>query len=378
MLKPLLYTTDPVNYPTYLNEKIAAVRDLFRDLPDFPEPVVYASAPEYFRSRAEFAVFKEGDALTFSMFEKSGKDRIRHNMSSFPMAVTSINEAMRLMSKYLPKYHSLFNHLFEVEFLSAKSGETVISLSYRRKIPDTAWREEALRLRAEFAAEGFTADFVGHAHKQIVLAEKDSVLESLHTDDGHDFRLHEVNGTFSQPNAGVAEHMVSFARSCCENCSDSDLIELYCGSGTFTVCLADLFRKAMSTEVARVPTQTAIRNIAENHLTNVKIARLSAVEVAEALSGVREFHRLKEAEIDLKDYDFKTLLIDPPRCGLNDQAALDFTAKFDRVIYISCNPQTLLSDLKYLTRTHRIVRSAFFDQFPYTPHLESGVLLERR
>ena len=158
---------------------------------------------------------------------------------------------------------------------------------------------------------------------------------------------------------------------------DRDLIELYCGSGTFTVCLADLFRKAFATEVARVPTQTALENLKLNRLSNVKLARLSADEVAEALSGVREFFRLKEAKITLSDYDFATLLIDPPRCGLNDEKALSFTSKFDKVIYISCNPETLCSDLGYLTKTHRISRLAFFDQFPYTPHLEGGVLLER-
>lgn len=172
--------------------------------------------------------------------------------------------------------------------------------------------------------------------------------------------------------------MVQFARDCCTDCKNVDLIELYCGSGTFTVCLADLFRKVMSTEVSRVPTNTALKNIEKNNIKNTKIARLSAVEVALALNNVREFNRLKEADIDIHEYNFNTLLIDPPRSGLCDKEALDFTARFDRVIYISCNPETLVSDLTYLTKTHEIKRIAFFDQFPYTNHLESGILLEKK
>ena len=172
--------------------------------------------------------------------------------------------------------------------------------------------------------------------------------------------------------------MVQFARDCCKDCGDTDLIELYCGSGTFTVCLADLFRKVFSTEVSRVPTLTALKNIEKNHITNTKIARLSAVEVAQALQGVREFNRLKQIDVDIHDYNLNTLLIDPPRSGLEHKEALDFTASFKRVIYISCGPQSLASDLEYLSRTHKIQKLAFFDQFPYTDHLETGVLLVKK
>ena len=134
----------------------------------------------------------------------------------------------------------------------------------------------------------------------------------------------------------------------------------------------------MSTEVSRVPTLTALKNIEKNNITNTKIARLSAVEVAQALEGVREFNRLRLSNIDIKEYNFYSLLIDPPRSGLKHKYALDFTARFDRVIYISCGPESLASDLAYLTKTHKIEKLAFFDQFPYTNHLETGVLLTRR
>ena len=52
--------------------------------------------------------------------------------------------------------------------------------------------------------------------------------------------------------------------------------------------------------------------------------------------------------------------------------------QFDRILYISCNPTTLRANLEILNRTHGVVRCALFDQFPYTDHIEAGVLLERR
>lgn len=72
-----------------------------------------------------------------------------------------------------------------------------------------------------------------------------------------------------------------------------------------------------------------------------------------------------------------TLLVDPPRAGL-DQTSRALAATFARVVYVSCNPETLARDLTQLSATHTLTRLAAFDQFPYTPHLECGVVLERR
>ena len=46
------------------------------------------------------------------------------------------------------------------------------------------------------------------------------------------------------------------------------------------------------------------------------------------------------------------------------------------VIYISCNPKSLLEDLEHILKTHKIINLAVFDQFPWTEHLEVGVLME--
>jgi tRNA (uracil-5-)-methyltransferase len=72
-----------------------------------------------------------------------------------------------------------------------------------------------------------------------------------------------------------------------------------------------------------------------------------------------------------------TLLVDPPRAGL-DSTCRTLAKGFERVVYISCNPDTLARDVAELSATHRVTRLAAFDQFPYTHHLECGILLERR
>ena len=94
--------------------------------------------------------------------------------------------------------------------------------------------------------------------------------------------------------------------------------------------------------------------------------------MTEALNKKREFRRLKD--IDLDSYNFSTVLVDPPRAGL-DSATIELISNIDNIIYISCNPDTLARDLEILTKTHKIESSAIFDQFPHTPHIESGVFL---
>lgn len=387
MLPELIGRTDPQNYELYLQDKISAVRQMFQEQGlILPEPAVYASQPEHYRMRCEFGVYKEDNDLHFVMYVKGSKPRQIILTDQFAGAHPAINQAMQALRELLRDSLVLRDWLFEADFLCAQSGETVIALQYHKKLDDTfaaAFKNLHEAINARSAAP---VSLIARARKQQLVAGTDYVTECYHLKD-KDITLRQVEGTFSQPNAGTCTHMLNFARACAAAGQDMDkaaglrerdLLELYCGSGTFTVALADLFPKVLATEVARVPTETALHNLSENKLENVRLCRLSASEAAEALSGVREFRRLRLNKIDIHEYDFGTLLVDPPRSGIADAEALAFASRFDRIIYISCGPKSLAEDLKVLTQTHDICRCAFFDQFPYTSHLESGVLLVRK
>ena len=158
---------------------------------------------------------------------------------------------------------------------------------------------------------------------------------------------------------------------------DTDLLELYCGIGNFTLPLASRFRNVLATELSKPATEAARWNTEANQIKNIELARLSAEDMTAAMAGERRYRRLAHLKSDLTDYQFETLLVDPPRAGLDAQT-LDLASQFARVLYISCNPDTLTDNLNTLSATHDIDRLAFFDQFPYTRHLESGVILSRR
>ncbi|HIE35247.1 MAG TPA: tRNA (uridine(54)-C5)-methyltransferase TrmA, partial [Campylobacterales bacterium] len=155
-----------------------------------------------------------------------------------------------------------------------------------------------------------------------------------------------------------------------------DLLELYCGSGNFTIPLSENFNKILATEISKNSIKVALKNCKINNILNIKFVRLSSEEFADAFNKKRVFKRLKDANINLDSYNFTTIFVDPPRAGL-DEKSREILKNFENIIYISCNPQTLYRDLKEITKSHKIEKFALFDQFPYTHHLESGVILKK-
>ena len=91
----------------------------------------------------------------------------------------------------------------------------------------------------------------------------------------------------------------------------------------------------------------------------------------------REFRRLQQQKIDVQTYDFKTVFVDPPRAGM-DEESVRMIQGYERIVYISCNPETLKTNVCQLEATHEVTHMALFDQFPYTHHREVGVVLTSR
>jgi len=88
----------------------------------------------------------------------------------------------------------------------------------------------------------------------------------------------------------------------------------------------------------------------------------------------RPFRRLRS--FDLEDFRPEVLLVDPPRAGM-DEDTRALAAGFNRIVYVSCNPATLCRDIEALGSGYCVLQTALFDQFPYTHHMECGVVLEK-
>lgn len=357
-------------YKNQLQEKQARLKGLLSPYIRSLEPAqlsVYASPIKNFRMRAEFRVWHEGDDLFYIMFKPGSKEHYR--IDSFPIASQLINRLMQPVIERIKKSPILRHRLFQIDYLTGQSGEALISLLYHKPLA-IEWEQAARVLHQELQAFG-PVHLIGRARKQKILINTDKITEHLNIN-GQTYLFEQVENSFTQPNAAVNEKMIEWALQMTQN-SSGDLLELYCGNGNFSLPLAQNFQKVLGTEISRTSVDSAQKNIQLNQIQNVTIARFSAEEFAAAMAGQFESRRVDS--LQLEDYDFQTILVDPPRAGL-DKDTLNLVSKFSTILYISCNPDTLAANLEDLRRTHQVEAYALFDQFPYTEHIEAGVLLK--
>ncbi len=325
---------------------------------------IYRSPQEHYRSRSEFKIWHVEDDLFYAMNHQDKKGVVLIDFCP------QVNEHIAaLMPKLLNaiKEKALGFKLFGADFLSSSSGEIVVSLLYHRKL-ESDWKE-----KAEIIAQDLGIYIIGRSRKQKVVIGQDFITESLMIEK-KEYKFNYIENSFTQPNPRVNEQMISWAMNAFGK-KKSDLLELYCGAGNFTIPFATLFNKVLATEIAKSSINAAKTNMLLNDVTNIEFVRMSVEEFVSALDGVREFRRMKD--IDIEDYCIDSIFVDPPRSGM-DEYSCRFSARYETIVYISCNPETLYRDLEILTQTHDVVSMALFDQFPYTHHVEMGVKLLKK
>jgi len=361
-IKTPINTTNPENYDQQLAEKCQYINTLMAALSP-PKIEVFDSPLEYYRMRAEFKMWQQDETVSYAMFQP-GTSKKPFIIDVFPVASKYINQLMPKLLKRLNQSDLLRKRLFQTEFLATLSGEILITLIYHKPLNED-WVREAENLKKELKV-----DIVGRSRKQKHTLGKNYVTEKLNVS-GNIFYYQQVEASFTQPNAVVSEKMLTWAVDCVKPLT-GDLLELYCGNGNFTIPLSHQFRRILATEISKTSVHSAKYNMTLNNIDNIQIARMSSEEFSQAMDKKRSFRRLKD--IDLDGYEFSTILIDPPRAGL-DHHTIEIVQRFENILYISCNPETLKRDLEVINQTHKIERFALFDQFPYTHHIESGVML---
>ena len=330
---------------------------------------VFASEEKHYRQRAEFRVWHEGEDLYHIMFDQETKQKIR--VEQFDPAAPIIFALMPRLIEELKNQEVLRRKLFQIDYLSSLSGEILVSMLYHKPL-DNEWEQAITALKEKLSHE-FKVDFIGRARKQKVIIGNDYVIEQLDVA-GKKLTYQQVENSFTQPNAKVNQKMLEWALDISQHL-ENDLLELYCGNGNFSIALAPAFNRVLATEISKSSVASAQFNIKANNIENLDIIRMSSEEFTLAMKGEQEFSRLKG--IDLSSYNCQSILVDPPRAGL-DTETTKLVQNYDNILYISCNPDTLERDLDALSATHKVERFAIFDQFPYTHHIESGVFLTRK
>lgn len=351
-------------YEAQLSEKVRLNKERFS--PFYSGAISVIASPQvHYRFRSEFKIWHlEDNEMFYAMNnrEKNGVIRI----DECPQVSESISKLMPKLLEAISS-HKIGFKLFAIDFLSSSHGDIVVSLLYHRKL-DESWHVEVSAIAKEL-----NIHIIGRSRGQKVVIGQDSVLETLEIN-GEKYKFNHIENSFTQPNPRVNEQMIAWALKNFSK-SEGDLLELYCGAGNFTIPFSKIFNKILATEVSKSSINAAKANMLLNNVSNIEFVRMSVEEFVQALDAVREFNRMKE--VDVRTYDIKSIFVDPPRSGM-DEASCEFASRYEHILYISCNPETLLRDLDILCKTHTITDMALFDQFPYTHHVEMGVKLRRK
>ena len=191
-----------------------------------------------------------------------------------------------------------------------------------------------------------------------IMYGRDYIIESLL---GLKFKISPFS--FFQTNSQGAESLYSIVRDFMGDAKDNVVFDLYCGTGTIGQIAAANASKVIGLELVEEAVESAKENAKLNGLTN-----------CEFIAG--------DVAVTIKDIKIKPdiIILDPPRNGVHPKA-LEYVIKFNakEIIYVSCNPKTLVENLETLTaRGYEVVRSTVKDMFPNTPHAEVVVKLKRK
>ena len=144
--------------------------------------------------------------------------------------------------------------------------------------------------------------------------------------------------------------------------SNDDVLDLYSGVGTLSIISARKARNVIGVEVVKNAVLNALVNKDINKVKNVEFILGDVPKVLSKLNNV-----------------FNTFIFDPPRAGL-DKFTTNYTLdkKPEKIIYVSCNPITLVRDLSNLKELYEVKSINLVDMFSYTHHVECVTLLSRK
>ena len=170
--------------------------------------------------------------------------------------------------------------------------------------------------------------------------------------------------SFYQVNPIQAEKLYNIGVQAAKISKDDIVFDLYCGIGTISLFMSKYAKKVYGIEIV----EEAVKDARENALkSNVENTEFIAGDVEEVL----------EELINEKNIIPDIVMVDPPRKGL-DNKSIDNIIKIcpKKLVYISCNPATLVRDLSKLEDVYEIQSIKPVDMFPFTSHVEVCALLE--
>ena len=166
--------------------------------------------------------------------------------------------------------------------------------------------------------------------------------------------------SFFQTNTTGAGRLYETVKAYAALSGTETVVDLYSGTGTIAISLADSARDVIGIEIAETALNDAVNNCRINRVSN---CRFIPGDIKNCLS-----------QVSVKP---DVMIVDPPRSGMHKDVVkqvLDMAPR--RIVYVSCNPATMARDINMIKEAYRVVEVQPVDMFPHTYHIESVAKLE--
>lgn len=169
-----------------------------------------------------------------------------------------------------------------------------------------------------------------------------------------------TNDGFFQINKDITYKLYSKIKEYSNLTGNETVLDLYCGSGTIGIFLSDMCKKVIGVEINKYSIECAKKNLKLNNINNCEFICDSTDNISLNINP-------------------DIIILDPPRSGLSKKAITDIISfKAKKIIYVSCDPMTLVRDLNLLNEYYDILEITPFDMFPNTHHVECISVLHRK
>jgi len=353
--------------------KTARVQDAIERIGGFSltvDPVIPSEKAIRYRNKAQFPVGMQNGKVVSGFYRQRSHAVIPTDdcLLQTKLANAVVSTVRNWMEECsIPAYDEI-SHKGMIRHVFVRSGDTSAVLCLISKSKPKYLDELISRVRNTHPEITGIVLNLNPDKTNVILGKKTLTLwgDANMTDTLCGLRFTLAPEAFYQVNHDQAERLYELALEYADLDDTQTALDLYCGAGTITLCLARRAKRVLGVEVVPEAIENAKKNAAQNGVSNAEFFCADATDAAINLA--------KRGELP------DVVVVDPPRKGLTREVVDAIaTMKPSRVVYVSCDPATMARDLKYLCETapYTLTRVTPVDLFPKTYHVESCVLLCR-
>ncbi|MDH3000598.1 23S rRNA methyltransferase [Chelonobacter oris] len=306
-----------------------------------------------YRRRLRLSILFDKKQRTLAVGLRRRRSKAIVNINACAVAEPHLNRILTALAQWLPQWQNKAQ-LGHIELVAADNG-TAMLLRHLGEVQ----ADDKVRL-LQFAAEHQLLLFVAEQENRILHWYGESPYYQLDNGQKLAFSIRD----FIQVNRTLNQKMIDTALDWLDLKPQDQVLDLFCGMGNFTLPLASKVASAVGIEGVADMVAQAKRNAAANRCENAEFYQTDLDRTfRDQAWAMRRFNKI---------------LLDPPRSGALFALPHLCELQPEKILYVSCNPATLVRDSEYLLQHgYKIEKSAAIDMFPHTAHLESITLFDR-